>query len=85
MQGILDRYRQIKPKFIFSETEVMYSGKIIDLVPNVAEVVQDLVDHAGLSHVILLPSAKTGKEVTRDITGRVANRYILSHSVLAMH
>ncbi|KAF9010591.1 hypothetical protein BDQ17DRAFT_1387810 [Cyathus striatus] len=32
-QGILDRYRQIQPKFIFAESGVMYAGKKVDLVP----------------------------------------------------
>ncbi|PSR79238.1 hypothetical protein PHLCEN_2v7096 [Hermanssonia centrifuga] len=58
-QGILDRYRQVGPKFIFSETEVIYAGKTIDLMPKVSEVVQDLDSH-GLQRVILLPSTKTG-------------------------
>lgn len=33
LQGILDRYQQIQPKVIFSEIEVTWLGKAIDLIP----------------------------------------------------
>ncbi|PFH53749.1 hypothetical protein AMATHDRAFT_73172 [Amanita thiersii Skay4041] len=58
-QGILDRYRQIQPKFVFAETQVQYVGKLIDLMPKISQVVQDLSDK-GLRRAILLPSAVTG-------------------------
>ncbi|KAF8639498.1 hypothetical protein AX17_001403 [Amanita inopinata Kibby_2008] len=58
-EGILDRYRQIKPRFVFAETEVQYAGKVIDLIPKVIEVVSDL-SNTGLQQVILLPSAVSG-------------------------
>lgn len=61
VQGILDRYRQIQPRFVFAETEVVYAGKTIDLMPKVTEVVRDLQSH-GLQGVILLPSTKTGAQ-----------------------
>ncbi|KAJ7594475.1 acetoacetyl-CoA synthetase [Mycena floridula] len=59
-QGILDRYRQIQPKFIFAESQVLYAGKTLDLCEKVAEIVQDLQSH-GLQLTIMLPSAVTGK------------------------
>ncbi|KAJ3486434.1 hypothetical protein NLI96_g4244 [Meripilus lineatus] len=62
IQGILDRYKQIKPKFIFFETEVVYAGKTVDLLPKAIPVAQELRS-LGLEKVILLPSAKTGREV----------------------
>ncbi|KAF8199878.1 acetoacetyl-CoA synthetase, partial [Mycena galopus ATCC 62051] len=61
-QGILDRYRQIQPKFIFADTEVQYAGKLINLVPKISEVVQDLQKY-GLQHGITLPSLVGGKEI----------------------
>ncbi|KAI0935188.1 hypothetical protein AcW1_008828 [Taiwanofungus camphoratus] len=60
-QGILDRYQQIQPRLIFSETEVTWAGKTINILPKVAEVAQALTSR-GLQRVILLPSAKSGKE-----------------------
>ncbi|KAJ7267587.1 hypothetical protein B0H12DRAFT_1097878 [Mycena haematopus] len=61
-QGILDRYRQIQPKFVFSDTEVQYAGKVINLVPKISEVVLDLRKY-GLQHAIMLPSLVSGKEI----------------------
>ncbi|KDR75136.1 hypothetical protein GALMADRAFT_140674 [Galerina marginata CBS 339.88] len=61
-QGVLDRYRQIQPKFVFAETEVLYAGKVVDLLPKIAEVVQDL-STSGLERAVLLPSRISGKEL----------------------
>ncbi|KAI0266999.1 acetoacetate-CoA ligase [Gloeopeniophorella convolvens] len=71
VKGILDRYRQVQPKFIFSETEVVYAGKDVNLIPKLTEVVDDL-SSKGLGHVILIPSAKTGREVSQDAVKRIA-------------
>ena len=65
-QGILDRYGQVLPTFIFSETEVVYLGKSIDVLPKVKEIANDL-SSKGLRHVVLLPSIKTGLEATQEI------------------
>jgi len=65
-QGILDRYTQIRPKFLFSETEAVYAGKTIDVLAKVRGVAQKLFA-AGLQQLVLLPSVKTGKEVSTDI------------------
>ncbi|KAF7315820.1 AMP-binding domain-containing protein [Mycena indigotica] len=62
-QGVLDRYRQIAPKFIFSETEVTYAGKRIDLLPKVTQVFQDLRKY-GAEQMITLPSLINGKEIS---------------------
>ena len=63
LQGILDRYRQIQPKFLFLETEVLYGGKKIHLLPKLAEVAKDL-SSVGLLHAILFPSRISGQELT---------------------
>ncbi|KAJ7121278.1 acetoacetate-CoA ligase [Mycena crocata] len=60
--GILDRYRQIRPKLVFAETEVVYAGTTINLVPKISEVLQTLRKY-GLEHAIALPSLVTGKEI----------------------
>ncbi|KAF8070271.1 acetoacetyl-CoA synthetase [Lyophyllum atratum] len=59
-KGILDRYRQIKAKILFTETEVFYAGRLVNLMPKVSEVIADLANH-GLQLAVLLPSvaAKT--------------------------
>ncbi|CAL1706757.1 unnamed protein product [Somion occarium] len=61
VQGILDRYKQIQPKFVFAETEIVYAGKTIDVIPKVTQVAKELLS-VGLQNIILLPSTKTGKE-----------------------
>ncbi|CAA7261760.1 unnamed protein product [Cyclocybe aegerita] len=61
-QGVLDRYRQIRPKFVFAETEVLYAGKRVDLVPKIQEVVKDLSTQ-GMKRAILLPSRISGREL----------------------
>ncbi|KZS98600.1 acetoacetyl-CoA synthetase [Sistotremastrum niveocremeum HHB9708] len=62
VSGILDRYRQIRPKFVFSETEVLYAGKQISIIPKIVQVANDLAHH-GLERVIVFPSSVTGKDV----------------------
>ncbi|KAJ7646856.1 acetoacetyl-CoA synthetase [Roridomyces roridus] len=61
-QGVLDRYRQIKPKLVFAETEVAYAGKHINLLPKITEVFRDLRNF-GLQQAITLPSLISGKEI----------------------
>ncbi|KAJ7497750.1 hypothetical protein FB451DRAFT_1163582 [Mycena latifolia] len=60
--GVFGRYCQIQPKFIFAETEVVYAGNVIDLVPKTTEIFQTLRKY-GLQHAITLPSLATGKEI----------------------
>ncbi|OAX39780.1 acetoacetate-CoA ligase [Rhizopogon vinicolor AM-OR11-026] len=66
-QGILDRYRQIKPKFIFTETEIVYAGKTVNLVQRASEVEQDLRTY-GVERIITLPSAKTGGIIPESLS-----------------
>ncbi|KAJ7698594.1 acetoacetyl-CoA synthetase [Mycena rosella] len=60
---ILGRFCQVKPKFVFAETEVLYGGNVIDLAPKISEILQALSKH-GLQQAITLPSLVTGKEIT---------------------
>ncbi|KAF9264076.1 acetoacetate-CoA ligase [Marasmius fiardii PR-910] len=59
-QGILDRYTQIQPKLVFAESEVLYAGKTVNLVPKVTEVITKL--SKSLKYAVLLPSVVTGSE-----------------------
>lgn len=76
-QGILDRYRQIQPKIIFSETEVVWVGKSFDVVPKVAEVAQALDAH-GLQRIVLLPSVASGRDLPADQFARIPKRSVTS-------
>ena len=63
------------PKFIFSETEAIYAGKTLNLIPKVAEVVRDLSSR-GLGHVILLPGIKSGREVSQEVVNAIPLRSV---------
>ncbi|KLO17840.1 acetoacetyl-CoA synthetase [Schizopora paradoxa] len=69
--GILERYRQIQPVVIFAETEVMYAGKVVGLVPKVTEVANDLRKN-GLRGVVLFPSVLSGKVPHHELTDCVS-------------
>lgn len=58
-QGILERYRQIRPIIIFTETEYQYNGKYVNITTKVQEVVQELLSY-DLKKAILIPSVATG-------------------------
>jgi len=76
-KGILDRYTQIKPKLFFTETEVFYAGKTTNLLDRVAEVAQTL-STMGLRTAILLPSAKTNKDLPIPSNLRIPNSMTLT-------
>jgi acetoacetyl-CoA synthetase len=81
-QGILDRYGQVLPKFIFSETEVLYSGKTINVLPKVKEIANNL-SSKGLQYVVLLPSIKTGLEVSQEIVESVLLGSVIYNVVIS--
>ncbi|KAH8101086.1 acetoacetate-CoA ligase [Cristinia sonorae] len=61
IQGLLDRYTQIKPKLVFAETEVVYAGTTVNLIPKVSQLSKVLVGR-GTGNFVLLPSTKTGRD-----------------------
>lgn len=56
LQGVLDRFTQIKPKLIFSVEAVRYNGKTHDHLQKLSEVVAGL---PALEKVILFPFCGT--------------------------
>ena len=82
IQGILDRYQQIQPKIIFSETEVVWAGKSFDVVPKVAEVARALDTH-GLQRVVLLPSVASGRDLSAKGLAQVPKRSVMESLSLA--
>jgi len=65
VNGILDRYRQIRPKLVFSETGIIYAGKRLDMMPKVRQVVAEL-SNFGLQQTILLSSTVAGLDAPID-------------------
>jgi len=68
-KGILDRYTQVQPKFLFIETETIYAGTSKNLNEKVTEVVEGL-SQSGLKLAVLLPSRATGIPSSLKIRNR---------------
>ncbi|KAG9316731.1 acetoacetate-CoA ligase [Chiua virens] len=61
ISGVLDRYRQIRPKILFASSETVYAGKTISLTEKIAAVENDLrLGGYGLEKAVVLRSEKTG-------------------------
>ena len=59
--GILDRYRQIRPRILFASSETIYAGKTINITDKIADVESDLrLGGYGLENAVVLRSEKTG-------------------------
>lgn len=68
---------QIKPKFIFTETEIVYAGNTVNLVRRASEVEQNLRTY-GVKRIITLPSVITGGIVPESLN--IPNRFVyVSH------
>lgn len=53
--GILDRLRQINPRWVFVDDWAVYNGKSVDLRGKMAEVVRGMRDVAGFQGVVSIP------------------------------
>ena len=74
LQGVLDRFTQIKPKVIFSVEAVQYNGRKHDHLTKLRSVVEGLPD---LTRVVIQPFCCEGLSV--DISS-VPKRYIYMRS-----
>jgi acetoacetyl-CoA synthetase len=63
-RGILDRLRQIKPKFIFMEDWAVYRSRKIDLRPKMNEIVQGMSDIADFQGLVVQARFQTVDTVT---------------------
>ena len=62
--GILDRYRQIRPKILFASSETVYAGNTINITSKIGDVESDLrLGGYGLEKAVVLRSEKTGELV----------------------
>ena len=69
VQGVLDRFSQIRPKLILSVEAVCYNGRTHDHLDKLSQVVAGLPD---LERVVLFPFCGT----TDIDTSRIPNWYI---------
>ncbi|KAM5346056.1 hypothetical protein ACJ41O_009061 [Fusarium nematophilum] len=54
-RSILDRFLQVKPKILFADDWVLYSGKRIHCVPKAEKIASVLQRQAGLENLIVIP------------------------------
>ncbi|CAK1366539.1 unnamed protein product [Cercospora beticola] len=54
-KGILDRLRQIKPKFVFVDDWALYNGKTIDLRPKMNEIVDGMTGITEFESIVSMP------------------------------
>ncbi|KAM3417340.1 hypothetical protein BST61_g5591 [Cercospora zeina] len=54
-KGILDRLRQIKPKFVFADDWALYNGKTVDLRPKMNEIVDGMTGTAEFESIVSMP------------------------------
>ena len=60
IQGVLDRFGQVKPKVLFAIEEYQYNGKVINCKEKVEQIVEQI---SGIERVISIP---TNQELTPD-------------------
>ncbi|KAL3899981.1 MAG: hypothetical protein SGCHY_001660 [Lobulomycetales sp.] len=54
--GVLERFKQIKPRVLVCSTQVLYNGKMYDQMGKVKEIIQGLAET--VEHVVLIPGSK---------------------------
>ena len=73
-RGILERYTQIRPCFLFVERSYVYAGKRLDLKPKIAEVVNSLKQR-GLERVVVVPGRQDSEDAPiSEIPLRYSNK-----------
>lgn len=65
-RGVLDRLRQIEPKFVFCDDWAIYNGKSIDLRPKIKEIEEGM---RGVRNFQVLVSMPRWQEKPQDISG----------------
>ena len=72
-QGVLDRFKQIQPKVIFSVDAVIYNGRSHDHMTKLRQVVDGLPE---LEKVVILPYVRSSDKVDiSDIPNRSVVRW----------
>jgi len=65
-KGVLDRLRQIKPKYVFVDDWAVYNGKTIDLRPKMNEIMAGMAGIAELEGLVSMPRWQDKPE---DVSG----------------
>lgn len=65
-KGVLDRLRQIRPKYVFVDDWAVYNGKTVDLRPKMREILDGMKDIGELKGLVGMPRWQDKPE---DLTG----------------
>lgn len=65
-KGILDRFLQVQPKFLFADDWVLYNGNRISCLEKAKRVASHLKAQAGLKHFIVVPRFDTRATTERQ-------------------
>lgn len=66
-KGILDRLRQIKPKYVFVDDWTVYNGKTIDLRPKICEIEAGLKDISETQGLVSMPRWQDKPADVKDV------------------
>ncbi|KAL3458327.1 acetoacetyl-CoA synthase [Aspergillus heterothallicus] len=58
VKGVLDRLGQIKPKLIFADDKAIYNGKVMDLLPNLLQIVKQVRKDEEFHGLVCIPRIK---------------------------
>jgi acetoacetyl-CoA synthetase len=67
-QGILDRLIQIKPKLLFTNTSVIYNGKVRNLMPTIIDIAKVLTRDDSLANIIFSSNQPATAKVPKGIS-----------------
>lgn len=58
VKGVVDRLRQIKPKWVFADDRALYNGKVIDLLPKLTQIAKHLGTVEDFQGLVCIPRIK---------------------------
>ena len=81
LQGILDRFGQIKPKVLFAMDSYQYNGKIIDCKEKIKQIVESIPD---IERVVIIPRDNNFLYIDKDIERKYIDntKYLLYNNLI---
>ncbi|KAL2809115.1 acetoacetyl-CoA synthase [Aspergillus granulosus] len=72
VKGVVDRLRQIKPKWVFADDRAVYNGKVIDLLPKLTQIVEHLKVMEDFHGLVCIPRISNDPADVSSITQAVS-------------
>ncbi|QIL89504.1 acetoacetate--CoA ligase [Microbulbifer sp. SH-1] len=66
INGVLDRFGQVEPKILFACEGYFYNGKVIDSLPRLAQIVEQI---DSIQQLVVVPVARSSEQTAVDIAG----------------